>query len=185
MDPADSGLSLEEPLDLTGADEDSLELGEDDMLTLEETDLEATTELQTDDEFNLTPLEEVGDEESGSQVIALDTEDDSVVGAAMPAMLDEDTGGIGEPIGFEAVEAAPMDMAAMSGAATAPVMAGAPVLEEAPYSGMVVWLGLFPCMLMLVLAGIMSFDLVRNMWIWDGTMTINSSLLDMLKGMLF
>ena len=189
VDPADSGLSLEEPLDLTGEDEESLELGEDDMLTLEETDSDATTELQTDDEFNLTPLEEVGDEESGSQVIALDTEDDSAIGAAMPAMLDEDTGagGGGETIGFEAVEAAPMDMGAVAGAAAvaAPMPAGAPVLQEAPYSGMVVWLGLFPCTLMLVLAGIMSFDLIRNMWSWEGTGTISSFLLDTLSGMLF
>ena len=183
VDPADSGLSLEEPLDLTGEDEDSLELGEDDMLTLEDDDAELTTELETDDEFNLTPLEEVGDEESGSQVIALDTEDDSV-GVGIPAMLDED-GGAG-PIGFEAVETAPIDMGAMAGAAAAaPMAVSGPVLQEAPYSGLVVWLGLFPATLMLVLAGIMSFDLVRNMWSWEGTMTINSSLLDMLKGMLF
>lgn len=184
VDPADSGLSLEEPLDLTGADDESLELGEDDMLTLEATETEAAAELQTDDEFMLTPLEEVGDEESGSQVIALDTEDDSVVAAAMPAMLDEDLGGA---IGFEAVEAAPMDMASMSAAAasTAPMAAGAPVMMEAPYSGMWVWMGLFPCVLMLVLAGTMSFDLIRNMWSWEGTLTINSTLLDMLKGMLF
>ncbi len=63
--------------------------------------------------------------------------------------------------------------------------AAAPALEEAPYSGLVVWLGLFPCTIMLALAGMMSFDLVRNMWSWNGTMTINSTLLDMLKGMLF
>ena len=184
VDPADSGLSLEEPLDLTGEDDESLELGEDDMLTLEEDDLDATTELQTDDEFNLTPLEEVGDDESGSQVIALDTEDDSALGEAMPAMLDEDAG---EPIGFEAVEAPATDMGAVVGAAAAagPMPAAAPALQEAPYSGMVVWLGLFPCTLMLVLAGIMSFDLVRNMWSWEGAATINSTLLDMLKGMLF
>ncbi len=187
VDPADSGLSLEEPLDLTGEDDESLELGEDDMLTLEEADTDAAAELQTDDEFLLTPLEEVGDEESGSQVIALDTEDDSAVAAAMPAMLDEDLGGGGEQIGFEAVEAAPMDMASVSAAAAgaAPMQAGAPALQEAPYSGMVVWLGLFPCTLMLVLAGMMSFDMVRNMWTWGGTTKIDSFVLDTLAGMLF
>ena len=186
VDPADSGLSLEEPLDLTGEGDESLELGEDDMLTLEETGTEATADVQTEDEFMLTPLEEVGDEESGSQVIALDTEDESAVAMAAPAMLDEDLGAAG-PIGFEAVEAVPMDMAAVTAVAAgaAPMSAGAPVLQEAPYSGLVVWLGLFPCVLFLVLAGMMSFDLVRNMWSWEGTMTINSTLLDTLKGMLF
>ena len=183
VDPADSGLSLEEPLDLTGDDE-SLELGEDDMLTLEETDVEAA-EVQTEDEFMLTPLEEVGDEESGSQVIALDMEDESAIAAAAPAMLDEDFGAAA-PIGFEAVEEAPMDMAAMSMAASAaPVAAGAPTLQEAPYPTLWVWLGMFPCTLFLALAGVMSYDIVRNMWNWDGAMTINSSILDMLKSMLF
>ncbi len=32
VDPADSGLSLEAPLNLAGAGEESLELGEDDLL---------------------------------------------------------------------------------------------------------------------------------------------------------
>jgi hypothetical protein len=188
VDPADSGLSLEEPLDLVGEEEESLELGEDDMLTLsEETDTESPTELQTDDEFLLTPLEEAGDEESGSQVIALDTEgEDSGVAAAMP-MLDEDLSGGGEQIGFEAVEAAPMvDMAgAAADAEAAPMPGGAPALQEAPYSGMVVWLGLFPCTVMLVLAGMMTFDLLRNMWSWGGTATINGALLKALADMLF
>ncbi len=184
VDPADSGLSLEEPLDLTTEGDESLELGEDDMLTLEDAGTEAA-DVQTENEFMLTPLEEVGDEESGSQVIALDTEDEAAIAVAAPAaMLDEDLGAA--PIGFQAVEAAPMDMAAMSAVAAAAVplpSGGAPVLQEAPYSGLVVWLGLFPCVLLLTLAGMMSFDLVRNMWSWGGTMTINSTLLDALKGL--
>jgi len=56
VDPADSGLSLEDPLDLGGGEE-SLELGEDDMLTLgEAADTESPTELKADDDFLLTPL---------------------------------------------------------------------------------------------------------------------------------
>lgn len=184
VDPADSGLSLEEPLDLTSEDEESLELGEDDMLTLEETD--AVAEVETDDEFNLTPLEEAGDEESGSQVIALDTEDEAAVAAVMPAMLDEEAGFGGGGVTFAEVAAAPMDMVSMSAAAAgAAPMAAGPMLQETPYSGLWVWLGLFPCTLMLVLAGTMSFDLIRNMWSWQGTTTIGSALLDMLKGMVY
>jgi len=196
VDPADSGLSLDEPLELTGDDEESLELGEDDMLTLsEDAETESPTELKTDDEFLLTPLEEAGDdEESGSQVIALDTEDESMTmvpdEAAMPAMLDEDMGGA-DQMGFDAAGlegAAPMVDMAQAAAVTsdvAPMPTGQAALPEAPYSGLVVWLGLFPCTLMLVLAGMMSFDLIRNMWTWQGTMTLNSTLLDTLKGMLF
>ncbi|MHB8902008.1 MAG: helix-turn-helix domain-containing protein [Thermoguttaceae bacterium] len=185
VDPADSGLSLEEPLNLTAENEESLELGEDDMLSLEESG-EQAADVEAENEFMLTPLEEAGDDESGSQVIALDADDMASVAIAAPAMLDEDLGGA-TPIGFEAVEAAPMDMAAMSAVASAaaPISAGAPVIQEAPYSGLVVWLGLFPCVILLVLAGMMSFDLVRNMWSWEGTVTINSTLLDTLKGMLF
>jgi hypothetical protein len=194
VDPDDSGLSLEAPVDLTGDDEDSLELGEDDMLTLtEDADTESPTELQADDQFLLTPLEEAGDEESGSQVIALDTEDDAAMAAvaAAPAMLDEELGGGADQLsafdGADLGGGAPMvDMAAAAAAtgnvAAMPTGAG---MQEAPYSGMVVWLGLFPCTLMLVLAGLMSFDLVRNMWDWQGATTINSPLLDMIAGILF
>ena len=101
VDPSDSGLSLETPLNLGAVAEESLELGEDDMLATSETaDEGAATQLKTDDDFLLTPLEETTDaeeSESGSQVIALDTEGDegaTMVGAAagvsMAAMLDED-----------------------------------------------------------------------------------------------
>lgn len=187
VDPADSGLALDEPLELTGQEEESLELGEDDMLTLAEAEGSASgTEIQTDEEFLLTPLEEAGEEESGSQVIALDTEGDeaaTMIGAPveMAPMLDEATAPIGfEPIGAvaEAVAAPAVDIA--EGPAIGPR-----TLPEAPYSGMVVWLGLFPCAMLLVLAGTMTFDLLRNMWTWNGAMTISGTLLDMLKGILF
>ena len=73
-----------------------------------------------------------------------------------------------------------VDVAAAEGPAIGPR-----ALPEPPYSGMVVWLGLFPCTIMLVLAGTMTFDLLRNMWTWNGAMTISGTLLDMLKGILF
>ena len=79
VDPADSGLSLEQPLDLGGAGEESLELGEDDMLAPGEAGGSSPAQVKTDDDFLLTPLEETSDteeSESGSQVIALDTEGD-------------------------------------------------------------------------------------------------------------
>ena len=114
VDPADSGLSLEEPLNL-GAGEESLELGEDDMLTFS-ADTFSSPSIKTDDDFQLTPMPESegDDSESGSQVIALDTEgegDEGVTmigsGGSMAAMLDEDLGG--EPsLGL----AAPMPMTA-------------------------------------------------------------------------
>jgi hypothetical protein len=205
VDPADSGLSLEDPLDL-GAGEESLELGEDDMLSLsEEESEEVAPGLEGTGDFDLTPLEETDEEdsESGSQVIALDTEgegDDAatlVAGAddmGMPAMLEEETPtaefdmpavspeapdmGAAPDFGAQpAAQAAPGAMAAPDAA----MMAG-PALPEAPYS---IWnvLSLALCTLFLVLTGMMCYDLLRNMWSWDSSYTVNSSLMDSILGM--
>ena len=78
VDPADSGFSLETPINLGAAAEESLELGEDDLLPPAKRPTPGDSgKLKTDDDFLLTPLEEsvdTEDSESGSQVIALDTE---------------------------------------------------------------------------------------------------------------
>ena len=41
-------------------------------------------------------------------------------------------------------------------------------------------IGLFLCIVMLTMTLIMSVDLVRNMWSWQGTYQINSNLMDWL-----
>ena len=189
VDPTDSGLSLEEPLEFETADSESLELGEDDMLTFsEEADTESPTELKTDDDFLLTPLEEVGDEESesGSQVIALDTEEaagGAGSGVSMAAMLDEDTGAA-PGFGFEAATLGATGPAVTPGRpafAEAPAGAAA-ALPEAPYStGIVVAMGF--CALFLAFAGMMSFDLLRSMWSWQEPYSFNSALMDMILGL--
>ena len=77
VDPSDSGLSLERnDLQLAGSKLESLDLGGDDLISLDDQDLsEAPTQLKADDDFLLTPAEEATTEESsGSQVIALDSE---------------------------------------------------------------------------------------------------------------
>jgi len=197
VDPADSGLSLEEPLELTGGVEESLELGEDDMISLsQEPGSESPTQLKTDGDFLLTPMDEgtdAEDSESGSQVIALDTEvpaDDAATmiagtsGASMPPMLDEELGA--EPA--LGMETAPLDAvaAAAEGAplgAPQELAGGQPLsqsmvaLPEAPYS---VWnvLSLALCVIFLTLTGMMMYDLLRNMWSWDSPYSVNSSLMD-------
>lgn len=188
VDPADSGLSLEEPLDL-GTGDESLELGEDDMIVLDD-DTESATEAKGDDDFLLTPLDDEGDDESesGSQVIALDTEGDesatmvaSTSNASMAAMLDEDLGGgglgiddagLGMPLGGQ-----PGGMAA--GAA---LMQPAAALPEAPWS---VWavVVLALCVVVLVFSGMFTYDLMRNMWSWEGAYDVNSSLMDSILSM--
>jgi excisionase family DNA binding protein len=182
-DPTDSGISLEEaPVELGGSNVESLELGEDDIISLEEdgADLEAATQLKADDDFMLTPMEEVEDaSDSGSQVIALDSEeadyDDSaatMLGGeipAMSAMLEEDLGGMPGAAGLVS--------------ATAPItmQAAAPEKPEYPYS---IWnvISLFSCVLVLAFAGMMMFDLVRNMWSWGGEYPLNSAMMDAVLG---
>lgn len=193
VDPADSGLSLEEPLELGGSGGgESLELGEDDLIALgEEAETEAPTQLKGDDDFLLTPLEEAGEDESesGSQVIALDLEGEGdeaatmVAGgpASMAAMLEEDLstqpgmgGGFGAPLGMAPLGAQPGGLAA-----GAPITQPMAALPEAPYS---VWnvLGLAFCAVLLALVGMMMFDLMRNMWSWSTPYSVNSSLMDMI-----
>ena len=184
VDPADSGLSLEQPLDLGGAGEESLELGEDDMLAAgEAADAARRTQLKTDDDFLLTPLEEATDaeeSESGSQVIALDTEGDEAAtmiggaaGASMAAMLDEDLSaqpaldmGMGAPLaGGPVLGAQPGGLAE-----GVPLMQPAAALPEAPYTGWQI-AGLAVCAVLLMLCGMMMYDLLRNMWSWEGPYT--------------
>ncbi len=142
VDPTDSGLSLEEPL-AVGDGSESLELGEDDMLSVmggsSVVGSESPTQLKSDSEFLLTPTEEaVGeDTESSSQVIALDADsevDDSaatmatnmqslgisqasdIAGPSMSSMahmLDEDSS-VGAGIDIEPPATAPMIPAAGS-----------------------------------------------------------------------
>ena len=172
LDPADSGLSLEEePLELSGSVAESLELGEDDMIALDDqaADPEDATQLAAEGDFDLTPLDEgSGEGDSSSQVIELDesgeasTEADTLLGAGAGAaggpdmLLDEELGVdeatdplSGEPLG-----------------AGSPLVAA--TMPEAPYS---IWnvLGLFLCLLVLVLGGMMTWELFRTMFAWDQT----------------
>ncbi len=194
VDPADSGLSLSEPLELGESDSStSLQLGEDDMISLgEEADTDAPTELKTDEDFMLTPLEEAADDESesGSQVIALDTEGEGDEGATMiagggsggmAAMLDEDLGAqpAAADLGADAAAVGMQPGALDQGAAL-----GQPavVLPETPYSVLSV-LSLALCVIVLVFGGWFMYDLMRNMWSWQGTHEVTSPLMDWVLGL--
>ena len=119
VDPADSGFSLETPINLGAAAEESLgtRRGRHGCRGQSGQNRRSAGKMKTDDDFLLTPLEESTDtegSESGSQVIALDTEaEDSgamiggaAAGVSMAAMLDEDLTaqptldmGVGGPLG--------------------------------------------------------------------------------------
>jgi len=191
VDPSDSGISLEEPLELSAADDDSsFDLSSDSSGTLGDSsdfDSDAVMELKGEDDFLLTPLEESVDDDSqdsGSQVIALDSEADfddaspTVLGgpAAGGLLLEaDDSSGVVDPLG-----------AAQMGA-TAPVMslgmqpAMAPA-RQAQYSIMNV-ISLAACVLFLAMTGTMMFDLMRNMWAWDTPYKPSSLLMDALMKM--
>ena len=176
--PSESGLSLEdEPLELGGSAVESLELGEDDMVPLEEeaADPDAATQLKADDDFLLTPVEDVGaeDSDSGSQVIALDTEE-----------FDESAEGLlATELGAEPLLEEDAALAAGADLGGAVALAGAGALiqpkqaVEAPYS---VWnvLSLMFIVVLLAFTGMMMIDLLRNMWTWDGTYAGNSAMMD-------
>ena len=189
ISPADSGLSLEEaPMDLGGSGVESLDASDDDMILLEDTEGESATQLKSDDDFLLSPLDDatVDESDSGSQVIALDSEvefDDAaatMLGGrqpAMAAMLEEDMGGMdSSPLIAEGGYGQP----AFAGAGGAAFMAP-PTVVEAPFS---IWNVLFLslCALLLLLCGMMLYDLMRNMWSWEGAYDVNSSLMDSILG---
>lgn len=187
MDTNDSGISLEGEIELVPSEE-SLELDEGDMLMLEEAvDTEAPTQLRTDAEFMLTPFEEAEGEEteSGSQVIALDTE---------PAT--GSSPGMAELLGPEAV--APLAVgpeAPAPGPAVGGFVGPVPGVTPAMEPGMMMPMGEAPwgtlwntmlivCTVLLALCGMMCFDLIRNMWSWQGPFSLNSTIMDAILSVL-
>jgi excisionase family DNA binding protein len=163
--PSDAGLSLEEPPELGGSSVDSFELGEDQAVELDDSsDTESPTQLRADDEFLLTPLGSAEDEsDSGSQVIALDEDEP-----------------FGEMAGGGSLEVDHEEHAGYAGAGALGMesgMAMVPATVEVPYS---VWnvLTLFGCVMFLLLTGMFMYDLMRNMWSWDGAYAVNSSMMD-------
>jgi excisionase family DNA binding protein len=195
VDPHDSGLSLEEPLEIGGSKAESLELGEDEALALAGSKKGPGSSVKGDDDFLLTPMEDAGDaeeSESGSQVIALDTDGDdaSTMIASTPvhtmgAMLDEDITGSSPSMDFGSGVA--LGSAALATPALSPTVglaessaAAAPAASyaiDAPYTPLQIT-GLVLCTLVLMLCGMMMYDMVRNIWSWDGTYSANSTLMD-------
>ncbi len=207
LKPTDSGLSLEEePLDLGGSAVDSLELPEDDdVISLDEDagDPDMATQLKQDDQFLLSPSDALSDDESdsGSQVIALeDSESFDADAATMlrsgSTPLSEDAFGAAPMDAFgaapmDAFGAAPMDafggVSPMGSAAPITAMAGAPAAQavyiqvpvvEAPYS---VWnvLGLFFVAVMMLCCGMLTVDILLNMWVFDGQSSMSMALMDL------
>ena len=175
--PSDSGLSLiEEPLDLSGSNPDaSLELPED-VVSLDDAtaDPDAATQLKADDDFLLTPAEGSDGEESdsGSQVIALDTDENydeeavTLLGGGAEIAITEDDGGV-----------VPIESGPVTTTILPPVQA-----LEAPYT---IWnvISLVFIAIFLGLTGMMMTDLIRQIWSWDQPFALNSDLMDWIVSM--
>jgi excisionase family DNA binding protein len=176
ISPSDSGLALDEvPLDLSGSAPigSSLDLGmgssiSESSASLEPLAINIGPESKVGD-FQLTPLgDEDGDEEKdSSQIIALDEISEESAGAPL-------TGG-----GFSEAGMMSEDFGMGLTPGTAPVVL-APAGAETPFS---IWnvVALAGCVLLLGLCGMMTYDLLRNIWSWDGVGKINSSLLQALN----
>ena len=171
----DSGISFDEPFSLGGSDIDDLELPEDDdIIALEESaGPDSATRLGSDDNFDLTPLEDSGldDSTSGSQVIALE---DSGVFAddSAPTMLG------GEVVDFD--ESAPV---MLDDRYAGELDAGATLaVPEVPYTWVNV-LVLSLCLLLVTLGTMVAFDAVRSMWQPEGT-SLGGSIANMFVEML-
>jgi len=128
-----------------------------------------------EDDFLLTPVEgELEDDDSGSQVIALDSDSmSSESGLFGSASLEGgDFGGLGESDGLEADDSVMAGSGTM--AAAAPV-AAAP--SEVPYSFMNV-LSLGFTALLLLVCGLMVTDLMWNMWSFSEPYSLTSTVMD-------
>jgi len=187
ISPSDSGLALDDiPLELGGsAILDSLSLGgegSDPELSLVGGDSntaagDSFAELQTDDDFQLTPMGEgeADADDSSSQVIALDEGIDDLGSDALEeglvgdALLEDD----GEAMVLtEEEDAAGLGMQPTSVSAAA---------SSGDYT---LWniLSLGACVFLLILGTMMMLDMIRSIWSWDQPYALNSAMLDGLMG---
>jgi excisionase family DNA binding protein len=177
ISPSDSGLALDEvPLDLSGSAPigSSLDLGmgssvSEDDVSLEPLSINIGPESKVGD-FQLTPLgeDEGDDEKDSSQIIALDEISEDTAGAPLPSGAFSEAGMMSEDFG----------MGLTPGGATPVALAPAGV--ETPFS---LWnvLALGGCVVLICFCGMMTYDLLRNIWSWDGVGKINSGLLQALN----
>ncbi len=177
ISPSDSGLALDEvSLDLSGSAPigSSLDLGmgssiiSESSASLEPLAISVGPESKIGD-FQLTPLgdDDGDDEKDSSQVIALDEISEESAGAPLASGFGEEAGMISEDFGLGLTPGA------------AP-MASVPAGPDTPFS---LWnvLSLAACLLLISLCGMMTYDLVRNIWNFDGVGKINSTLLQALN----
>ncbi|MFN7796919.1 MAG: helix-turn-helix domain-containing protein [Planctomycetota bacterium] len=184
MSPSDSGLSLEdEPLDLAGTGISGLDLGAElaadpasssKIRSISNASGIGAGLVDQNEEFQLTPSSVEADDDSGSQVIELEDSESFAdgIGLSEGAGLDGAVQEAGMDGGFGADE---LGAVAGAGAGAALAMRSA----EVPYSGF--WVGMLALVLVLMgLCGILTTDIIRNLWAWDGQTDYSTGLTSML-----
>ena len=190
----DSGISLadddENGYAVAEAGDDGLEIDEDsDILALADTDEDSdvATLLAADADKNSFDLEanpsEFEESDSSSQVIALDGPFGEIGESEFGSSEFED------PNDFGTAPAADIAQPVFGGQADftsqpAPTTSRAPSPYEPTYSGLAIGLGMVPCILLLGLAGMMMFDLVRNMGSWGNSYVLTSPIMEPIASML-
>lgn len=196
VSPSDSGLALDDiPLDIGGsAILSSLSLSGDsdpEISLVGDADGggdEGSAALQTDDDFQLTPLSEGGAEDEGdssSQVIALDADFDDVSAGASAAVSGFEEVQFTEDaeeavvLSEEFTEAPSEQFEPTYAAAPAGATAAAAAPAEMPYgvSGMLL---LMSTTTILTLCSLMLFDVLTNIWTWNQDFSLSSDLMDSL-----
>jgi excisionase family DNA binding protein len=181
MSPSDSGLSLDdEPLDLQGTGISGLDLGgeigagSDAGKSAAGSGVGAAlgsgalVDFQQAEEFQLTPSGAIEtDEDSSSQVIELEDSasfgDVGIPGADLGAVQEAGAGAEGWSDSSDL-------------AAGGVVPRG---IAEVPYTGMQIGV-LMIILLLMGLAGVLTTDIVRNLWAWDGETDYSTGLTSML-----
>jgi hypothetical protein len=100
-------------------------------------------------------------------------------------MLDEDLAasspsmdfGSGVALGTAALGTAALATPTAALAESAAAGPAASYAVDMPYTPLQIT-GLVACTLVLMLCGMMMYDMVRNIWSWDGTYSANSTLMD-------
>ena len=138
------------------------------------------SQLQEDDDFRLTPMGDAEEDESSSQVIALDADleeivEEDVADLGDDAFLESESEGVALVEDYTGEEADSLGGPSYGGSA-------APAAAETPYS-LANNLGLGAVAILLGLSGLMMVDMVRNIWSWDQAYALNSSLIETLLGL--
>jgi hypothetical protein len=170
ISPSDSGLALDEVALSSASLSSPLDLGGNDEISLEPLEL-SDDDMGGEEPFQLTPAGEADDDEKdSSQVIALDDISDEESAGVVFQPTGAESGGLGEDFGTVGLSA---------GGAAMPV---AVATDDVAIGGIV--FSMLTCsVLLLLVCGMMMFDLVRNISSWNDITTVNSALMDVLTPM--